>query len=515
MKTRTYFSLFHKNFGLLLLLAMVVIALFSWDEYGLSWDENQQRETGIVSYNYLFSEDSRLFDWNDRDYGVALELPLILVEKVFDLTDTRSIYLMRHLVSHLFFLLGCYFLYLLIYYLYKNKLLATIGFLMLIINPRLYSHSFFNTKDIPFMSLFIISIYYSVKAFDKKTVVNFIKLGICIGLLINLRIMGIIMPALIILALIIDSIKDAHILPQLKFILIFILSSCLTLYITWPFLWSDPINNFVFAFENMSKFRWEYFVLFNGAFIKSTELSWTYIPTWFSITTPIIYLILGLFGSLLIIYQFIRTPFSFCYNSIKRQNLLFLIYFLAPVISVIVLHSVLYDGWRQLYFIYPSFVLLIIYGLSSLYKKNINVFKTVLSLLIISFTITSVYMIRSFPVQTVYFNNFFSSSPAEYIRKNFELDYWGVSYKQSLEYLLTNDSASSINVHVSNAPGIYNIDILPPSDRVRIKIVPMEEATYFITNYRGHPEDYNKLGDYKFHSIKVGNNTVSQIFKLK
>ena len=178
MKKGVHFSFIHRHIGPILFFIAFLIALLSFDEYGLGWDEPQQRGTGKVCYDYVFSEDSNLLRWSDRDYGVAFELPLIILEKTFNLTDSRSIYLMRHLVTHLFFLLGCYFLFRLIDYLYNNKLLSTIGFLLLVLHPRLYSHSFFNTKDIPFMTMFIISIYYSVKALDKKTVLSFIKSGI-------------------------------------------------------------------------------------------------------------------------------------------------------------------------------------------------------------------------------------------------------------------------------------------------------------------------------------------------
>lgn len=88
---------------------MCIIALISFDEYGISWDEEAQRKTGIVNYEYIFSNSQELLTWFDRDYGVAFELPLIILEKVLNLTDSRDIFFMRHLVTHLFFLVGCFF----------------------------------------------------------------------------------------------------------------------------------------------------------------------------------------------------------------------------------------------------------------------------------------------------------------------------------------------------------------------------------------------------------------------
>jgi hypothetical protein len=194
--------------------------------------------------------------------------------------------------------------------------------------------------------------------------------------------------------------------------------------------------------------------------------------------------------------------------------MLFLGYFIAPILAVIVLNSVLYDGWRQMFFIYPSFILLIIYGLSHIIKRK-KLFIASMSALAITFSITVGYMIRNFPLNNVYFSEIFSFSSPEYLRKNFEMDYWGVSYKQSLEYLLKVDSSASIDLSVENPPGIANIHMLPAKERERFNIVSKESATYFITNYRWHPQDYNEYANFKFHSFTVEENTVNEIFKLK
>tara|TARA_B100000795_G_C22475473_1_gene314626 strand:- start:44 stop:418 length:375 start_codon:yes stop_codon:yes gene_type:complete len=124
-------------------------------------------------------------------------------------------------------------------------------------------------------------------------------------------------------------------------------------------------------------------------------------------------------------------------------------------------------------------------------------------------------MVKNYPLQHVYFNNFFSFTAPEYMRENYELDYWGVSYRKSFEYILKNDTSLLININVANPAGKKNLNILSSADINRINLVSFNEASYFITNYRWHPEEYDDLNEYKFHSFKVGNNTVSQIFKLK
>ena len=87
----------------------------------------------MVTYNFIFHGDKSLKTYGNRDYGVAFALPLIIIEKILNLKDSREIYLMRHLVTHLFFLISAFVFYLLIYFLYKNRILGILGYLMLLL----------------------------------------------------------------------------------------------------------------------------------------------------------------------------------------------------------------------------------------------------------------------------------------------------------------------------------------------------------------------------------------------
>lgn len=189
-QTHEIISALKKYSGALLFLTFCLIGLFTLDVYGISWDEDYQRNIGQVSWNYVFLKDLTLLSDPMRDYGVGFELPLIAFEKLFDFKDEREIYLMRHALTHLFFLIAAYYCHKLILLLYNNQVLALIGFLMFVIFPPIYGHSFFNTKDLPFLSLLTISFYFTAKALTKPSYLNFISLGMTLGLLINIRMMG-------------------------------------------------------------------------------------------------------------------------------------------------------------------------------------------------------------------------------------------------------------------------------------------------------------------------------------
>jgi heme/copper-type cytochrome/quinol oxidase subunit 2 len=499
------------NLGLFLFIVMALIGMFTLDNYGITWDEMIQRKTGLLNFNYIFLGDDALFSWKDKNYGVAFELPLIFLEKTLNLTDIRDIFLLRHGVNHLFFLVGASYIYKLINFLYKNKLHATIAFFMIVLHPRLYAHSFFNTKDIPFLSMFIISFYYFAIAFKNKSIYNFIVLGICAGILINLRIMGVLIPSMALLFLLIDAVKKKAYQLNIKLGFILLTTSTVLLIVSWPYLWLDPINNFIEAFKAMSSFAWKNVVLFNGEFIKGEDLPWYYIPVWFSITTPIIYLVIGFLGITILVTQVVKNNETIINNTINRNNSLYFACFFVPVIAVIVMKSTLYDGWRQMYFIYPSFVLLALFGVNNVSKMKR---KILIGAMVISFISSSIFMIFNAPFQQVYFNQFVSSGPPEELRERFEMDYWGASYLHAFEYILEKDVRDLIYINVANTPGYNTFQFLMPEQRHRIRLVSIEDADYFISNFRFHPNIYKDLEKNVFHSIKVDDNTINRIYKL-
>jgi len=490
----------------------LIIGLFTYSEYGLGWDEGEQHHIGEVSWNYVFKGDTGIKTYLNRDYGVAFELPLIILEKLLGLTDPHDVFLMRHLVTHLFFLLAAFFCYKLCFLLYNNEWIALIGFLLYTLHPHLYAHSFFNTKDIPLYSLFIICFYFQARAFEHKSALRFLLLGILLGLLINIRIIGVLLLGCCLFFLAIDAALERK--PKRHAWLMFVLlaSACTALYATWPNLWENPVSNFKEALANMSKFRWFNTNLFNGDFVAASKLEWNYIPVWFGITTPIPFLIGGLGGFLLVIVLAIKKPMHTLSTIKGKCNATFVICFLVPLVAVIVLNSVLYDGWRHLYFVYASWIMLAVFFVDELYKY-VNKKWLITALVSASFIVVIAQMVIFFPYQHVYFNNIVSfNRPPEYIRHKYEMDYWGTSYKQAFKTILSRDPSDTIFVNVDNMAGFFNTLILEEKERRRISLVPLDKARYFITNFRWHPQDY----PYRpFSTIKVLNNTISATYVME
>ncbi|MCW3122069.1 MAG: glycosyltransferase family 39 protein, partial [Flavipsychrobacter sp.] len=261
--------------GIVLFLIALIIGFLTYKDYGICWDEPYQRAPAILSYNYIMYGNQDLFIKASDNHGAGFEILLVLIEKWMRITDSRDIYFMRHLVSNIFFLIGVFAGYVLLFRLFKNRFIASLGFVMLAFMPRIYAHSFFNTKDVPFLAMIIIALAIAQIAFEKDKSWLFFVLGVSIGYATSIRIMGIMLALFIVLFLIADIIfkrmdKEKP-TRQLLHMLLFSLGFCIFLYIPWPFIWKHPVSLFIESFGKMSHYKWIGGVLFDGKLLMSDK----------------------------------------------------------------------------------------------------------------------------------------------------------------------------------------------------------------------------------------------------
>lgn len=497
------------------------IGLSIFRDYGISWDEGFQRRLGTVTLNYILGVDKELLSYYDRDHGPVFETLLVVIERVINpFKNTQLTFFMRHLFIFLLFYVGAIFFYRLCKNSFGSYKIGLLASLFLILSPRIFAHSFYNSKDIVFLSVFIISIYTLIRFLDNTNFNNAVIHSLICAILIGVRILGIIVPLFTIAFFITDAIiKDKKInYKKISNLIFYIIFSIIFTIVFWPLLWTKPIYHFIETFKQMQHYPWQGGVLYLGNYIAAEKLPWHYIPVWIAISTPILYLLFFSIGFIFSIKEFLVNPLAFYLA--KRNNLIFLAWFFSPLLIVIVLKSVLYDCFRHLFFIYPAFLIISLTGLVDLFKfiqtkfqglrrKTINI--VFVSIVIISLAWTAYSMIKIHPYQNVYFNILVGGM--KNAKNNFELDYWGLSYRKALEYIVKNDSSQIININVANPPGILNAYMLPSKDKKRLVFVESpEEAKYFLSNFRDHKEDYPYENE--FYSIKIGGEKIMVVYKM-
>ena len=134
------------------LFALVGVLLVG-DYYYVTYDEFDSRHLAIATLSYIAGADDILLQHHIQTYGVAFELLLLFVERLLDLEDLQKIYITRYLLTHLYFLVGGLFCYLLVRRMGGSRVVGLFAMLLFLLHSRLYAHSFFNTKDLPFLSL--------------------------------------------------------------------------------------------------------------------------------------------------------------------------------------------------------------------------------------------------------------------------------------------------------------------------------------------------------------------------
>ena len=412
-------------------LALLVGALVFGD-YNGTYDAPLQRPIGKAALDYLAGDGERAFD-QVKDppsiyYGAVFEAPLILIERLFDL-EGRDIYLSRNLITHLFFLVGGVFCYLLALRMFNSRWLALIALVLFLLHPRIYAHSFSNSKDIPFLAAFMIALYLIHRSFRRDTLAAFLLCGAGVGLLVNLRIMGVLLFAAVLALRALDLSFASSREGRMRVLLTgagFALAATLTYYASLPVLWTDPPGRFAELLRVLSSHPWEGFNIFRGEWIYPPGgPSFDYVPVWVGISTPPATLLLALAGSAALAWRALRRPRHVLRDGPLRFELLLLALPVVTVAAVVVLESNIFGGWHHLYFLYTPLLLLAVVGVhwltSSLRGRWAGA--GAYALLGVAVSVTVVSMVRIHPLQNAYFTFLTDRTTPERLVFRYEIDY--------------------------------------------------------------------------------------------
>ncbi len=516
-------------------LGILVLGGFLVDDYGMSWDEAAQRKHGFIALDYateflgiqwekVHPEDN-LSEYGGRHYTLLYSMFCGIAEKTLGVENSfRSRYLLRHTIVFLLFWTSLLFFYRTVLLRFKDFRMALLGVALLLLSPRIFANAFYNPKDMILFSFYLIGSYTCLLFFLRNNLWVAVLHGAITGLAINTRFTALYIPAFTLLLILMDLIQSRFAKSLLKRYLLHYpvyLSVCLLVTVVcFPYLWQDTFPRLWEAYRVMANFPWGSHNLYFGTFISGDEMPWHYIPVWIGITTPILYLILFAVGLFLILIKLQKNLVSFKFWKTDQQfvDIAAIGLFLGPLAVVILLNSTLYNGWRHLYFIYPSILLIALTGLDALLR---NSSKTVAIItrwtLALSMATTTFFMIRNHPLQQVYFNTL----AGEGLTERFDMDYWGLAYKQAFEELSARVGKDKVRVRCANYPCEDNYRFLPSDYQDRLELVwETDKADFYLSNFR-RPEEHEKFMQRiypyarEFFSIKVNGNPVIGVYQLR
>ena len=478
-----------KTTTIVFFLILFLIGMVSYKDYGVSWDEPIQRKFGLAVYNYIFNGSDQMFKSSEKYYGPVFEFILVVIEKVLNLTSEKEIYQIRHLFTFIFNFIGYLFFYKLTRTIFKNRFISMTAVSFLAFSPLIFAHSFYNSKDAVLMSGVIIASYFSLKFLKDPRSKKALIAGIFCALAITIRIAGVFVPVITFLVLIPNLKAD-----KAKPLLFYIFSIVVFTFVLWPLLWKNPVKEFTNAFNEMKNFHETSSTIFLGKTIPGNKIPWFYVPFWMMLTIPYTQVLLFISGVL----TFFKSPVNNTYK------LFLILWFVLPLMTVIYLKSTLYDGWRQMFFIYPGFILISISGLKYILDSRVTVIKIfIITLVYINLAQAVLFINKWHPNQNVFFN-ILAGGKAE-ISNKFSLDYWGLVYKQLYDFLSDFDGRENIKVYIDTFPGETNLRMSKTPQKF-VLTDSMVNSDYYLTNFRSGVvlEESKKVYKVAVDGVEIG-----------
>ena len=223
LKIRKYFFLEH-YLVFLFFAFYFFIGLNIYRDYGISIDEPFHRSVGYFWYiwinenlfnNFQLSELKNKFitmEWSRslvsgkfHQYAAFFDIIAAFLEEKFKITNTADAYYQKHLLNFCVFFISSFFFFLLVKEKFKNSILAVIATCIYISSPRIFAESFYNNKDIIFMAISVLVIYFTLKSFKEPSCKNTIILVFLCAVATQIRILGIFFFILYIFFFIISS----------------------------------------------------------------------------------------------------------------------------------------------------------------------------------------------------------------------------------------------------------------------------------------------------------------------
>ncbi|MBF9238645.1 hypothetical protein I2I05_14670 [Hymenobacter sp. BT683] len=517
-------------FGGLLLLGLLLTR-----DYGMSWDEPAEREAGFVSLQYVaqrlasyvpqtpyLSGWPELRTYRDADHGVAFQLPLAVMEAIFARYDLQGAYWLRHFLVFGTFILGTWAVYRLATNRFGSWKWGLVAAGMLVLSPRIFAEAFYNYKDLVFMNLFALGGLTLTRLLRRPTTGRAVAHALVTALATDVRIMGLLLPVLTVgFGALEWWARPVRRQALMRTLAVYSAATIPLVVLFWPYLWEAPLQRLWECFGSFRRYRQTMRVFYLGQMESCQRLPWHYLSVWLLVTTPVAYSLLFVGGAGVVLREFFRQPLAMLGRVAGRRDLLFGAWCVGPLVLIVVIQSVVYDGWRHVYFIYPAFVLLAVRGLQAgvaAYQaagpgsagRRLGLVAGVL--LAAGVAHTAVRQVADHPHQYAYFS--FLQGPLA--GQLFERDYWGISTVQGLSWVLAHDQRAAVTfsdtLYCKDFIG-NNTLLLPAADRARVRLVPHHRAQYFFGMYRWHPAPYEETYGTPIHNIKVNGLPVLTVFR--
>lgn len=450
-----------KVFFLLSILIAVTMLKISQD-YGITWDEWEHTQNGTHTLRYLMGA-SPSFDFLRLDIAKLFCDPIYLVTGLFFGLSQGSVsnfaregltlgsnlsgyYAVAHFLMALVGFLGILFTGLLAKEIggWRTGIWALV---LMALSPRFLGSCMNNPKDIPFATMYVFTFYFMlrwIRALPSPPLK--LSLGLALGFAASIwtRAGGFIL----ILYLYFFSFAyglyrqwKEKISPGWNRIALYTFLVSLLGYaggsVLWPYAHLNPLIHPLKALFTFTNFNiWNNTLLFEGSYIKASDLPWYYLPKWILISSPLFF-ISGCCLFPLFLRRIFRTHPPLILSMILWGALF-------PLAAIIVRRSIVYDSWRHVFFIYPLLIIIISLAFQTFWEiaSGWKIRLLITFFLLVQMAEPAIWIFKNHPHEYVYFNSLVGGLKGALTQ--YQTDYWGNSLRSGAEWLA--------NYHLQNAP---------------------------------------------------------------
>jgi hypothetical protein len=472
---------------------MVATVLLLFRDFGVTWDEPNQNQYGkyILQYYESFFRDRNALNFLDAYlYGGLFDSVAALLMRMSPLGEYET----RHLLNGLAGVVGIVGVWKLTGLLAGQRAALVAG-LLLFLEPNYFGQMFNNHKDVPFAAGYVWSLAYlleSLAHFPRIPNRLIFKFGLAIGLTLGVRIGGFMLLSYLGLAGLVYLVlpawfsnnkmeiphpgervkKTAGSLAAVGAI------AYAVMLVFWPWAQQNPLLRPFQALAAMSRFGLTDSglvarVLLAGEYAHAKDLPTSYLPHYFWVKMPELVLAGVGCGVVMGIWHIAKGILE--KNRLLSIRYAFLAFaILAPVIYAIATKAVLYDAIRHFTFLIPLLCAVsgtAIERLCRVLGGNLHWRQWAVALLLMLVLLPqALAVVRLHPHQYVFYNSLVGGVKGA--QGQYELDYWGNSYKEAVELLTAylEDRADERNLG-----RVYRIAIWGPATSA---------AYYFPSNFQ-------------------------------
>jgi hypothetical protein len=531
---------------------MFVVGVLLYRDYGVSVDEQIQRQHSLVSYKYIMEQvfhrniaqlvdTPALQEYQHRYYGTFLQLPMVFLEDLNNFqTDLGDVMRMRHLITFVYCYLGYVCFYWMGKKIFRHNWIALLGALMLYLYPRFFATQFFYLKDTLFAATIMAAMWATVLFLENgERPLYGLLFCVVTAICANLRFIGMMIPGFVIGYLLLRDLFVRRVYRDgpkavLKRIGVYavLVAGFLAVYIAIsPACWVSPLKSVARTILHFSYYdTWKRTSIFMGREVPWNAVPWYFIPVWMLISLPIWYNLLFTGALFLIVLLFIMpariakrldlpsesnaqtTYLGTLLQAHFRYVLFALALFLCPLLLVIIRQSVLYSDWRQMYFLLVPFVIIVQFGVFALIKVIRHSWvKSAIALVISCALLFQVgWIVKNHPHEHQFLNRLAAPYGDLFWRDASRTSlYPALSYlvEHAEEEIIVLDSAYSDFKAVS-----VQVSLLTPEQQDRIRFEPggqyqIESYRYIIGNDASHD------GYEEWYTIKVDGYKIASVFR--